>query len=81
VRFLITHTRAAACIPDLTGSQRMLTTIMQSEPHLLPATDRIEEETAANYQADKYYPVELGNVLHARYQVIARIGFGYGLAL
>jgi hypothetical protein len=43
---------------------------------LLPTNERIEEETVANYQADQYCPVEVGNIFHSRFQVLAKLGFG-----
>ena len=71
VRFLTTRTRAES--PILLPAS---TTAMERRLDLLPATERIEEETVANYQADHYYPIELGNVFHSRYQVVAKLGFG-----
>ncbi|PYH37520.1 CMGC protein kinase [Aspergillus neoniger CBS 115656] len=36
----------------------------------------IEEETLPTYNAEKYYPVRLGDILHGRYQVVAKLGYG-----
>ncbi|PWY82595.1 CMGC protein kinase [Aspergillus eucalypticola CBS 122712] len=36
----------------------------------------IEEETLPTYNAEKYYPVRLGEILHGRYQVVAKLGYG-----
>lgn len=70
VRFLTTRTRA-----EFHMSRPASTTVIKKKLNLLPATERIEEETVANYQADQYYPVELGNIFHSRYQVLAKLGF------
>jgi hypothetical protein len=71
MRFLTTNTRAVSPV-----SLRVSATIMEKKLNLLPATERIEEETVANYQADQYYPVELGNIFHSKHQVLAKLGFG-----
>jgi hypothetical protein len=39
-------------------------------------TERIEEETLQCYDAEKYYPVRLGDVFRSRYQTIAKLGYG-----
>jgi hypothetical protein len=49
---------------------------MDSRFELLPATKRIEEETVINYNAAQYYPVQIGDVFHSRYRVLAKLGFG-----
>lgn len=49
---------------------------MEGEAIWLPAPERIEEENVTNYKADRYYPVELGAVVHSRYYVLAKLGFG-----
>ncbi|EEP81642.1 predicted protein [Uncinocarpus reesii 1704] len=36
----------------------------------------IEEERLPNYQAEKYYPVRIGEIFNSRYQVITKLGFG-----
>lgn len=54
------------------------------EPRSLPATGfaaieadkQVEEEELPDYQADRFYPVQLGEVFHSRYQAIAKLGFG-----
>ncbi|GLA40016.1 hypothetical protein AnigIFM63309_007621 [Aspergillus niger] len=38
--------------------------------------EAIEEETLPTYNAEKYYPVRLGEVLDGRYQVVAKLGYG-----
>lgn len=43
---------------------------------LLDSCLRIEEETLPTYQARKYYPVQQGEVLNNRYQVLAKLGYG-----
>lgn len=36
----------------------------------------VEEETVSGYNPKHYYPVKLGEVLHARYKIIGKLGFG-----
>ncbi|PYH64478.1 U4/U6 small nuclear ribonucleoprotein PRP4 [Aspergillus vadensis CBS 113365] len=43
---------------------------------LLDSSLRIEEETLPTYQGRKYYPVQQGEVLNNRYQVLAKLGYG-----
>ncbi|KAE8353667.1 U4/U6 small nuclear ribonucleo protein PRP4 [Aspergillus coremiiformis] len=37
---------------------------------------KIEEETLPTYRPEKYYPIYQGEVLHDRYQVLAKLGYG-----
>ncbi|KAL3471588.1 hypothetical protein BJX99DRAFT_263087 [Aspergillus californicus] len=40
-------------------------------------TDQLfEEEDLSDYKPDRFYPVELGEILQGRYQTIAKLGFG-----
>lgn len=43
---------------------------------LLPTDAIFEEERLVGYRAKDYYPVRLGEVFQARYQVVAKLGFG-----
>lgn len=43
---------------------------------LLPTNTKFEEERLVGYQANNFYPVRLGEVFQARYQVVAKLGFG-----
>lgn len=36
----------------------------------------IEEETVRGYRSEHYYPVRVGEVLHKRYRVIGKLGYG-----
>jgi serine/threonine-protein kinase SRPK3 len=36
----------------------------------LPADKKVEEETLPDYVASRYYPVRIGEILRARYQVV-----------
>lgn len=36
----------------------------------------VEEEELPDYRADRFYPVQLGEVFQERYQAIAKLGFG-----
>lgn len=42
----------------------------------LPKHEKFEEERLIGYNAEKFYPVRLGEVFKSRYQVVAKLGFG-----
>jgi serine/threonine-protein kinase SRPK3 len=42
----------------------------------IPADKLIEEETLPDYVASQYYPVRIGEIFCARYQVVGKLGFG-----
>lgn len=42
----------------------------------IPADQKVEEETLPDYVAIRYYPVRIGEVFRARYQVVGKLGFG-----
>ena len=42
----------------------------------IPPQENIEEETVPDYNVDRFYPVQLGEVFKSRYQVLAKLGFG-----
>jgi len=42
----------------------------------LPISERIEEEDVPNYKAERFCPVQLGNVFQSRYKVVSKLGFG-----
>ena len=42
----------------------------------ISANVKIEEETTPDYVASRYYPVRIGEILHAKYQVVGKLGFG-----
>ncbi|KAG6130930.1 hypothetical protein E4U38_004209 [Claviceps purpurea] len=43
---------------------------------VIPADERVEEETLPNYATSQYYPVAIGEIFRARYQVVGKLGFG-----
>lgn len=43
---------------------------------IIEADQQVEEEELPDYEADRFYPVRLGEVFHDRYQTIAKLGFG-----
>lgn len=43
---------------------------------LIDSSIEIEEETLPTYRPEKYYPVQQGEVLNNRYQVLAKLGYG-----
>jgi serine/threonine-protein kinase SRPK3 len=42
----------------------------------LPTDTSVEEETLPGYVASRYYPVQIGEVFQARYQIVGKLGFG-----
>lgn len=43
---------------------------------VLSLQNKVEEETLPDYRSERFYPVSLGEVLHSRYQVVAKLGYG-----
>lgn len=43
---------------------------------LLDQSQELDEETLPTYQPEKYYPVNQGEILNDRYQILAKIGYG-----
>lgn len=43
---------------------------------LVPAGEKVEEETLPKYATTRYYPVRIGQILQERYQVVGKLGFG-----
>ncbi len=46
------------------------------QPELISGHRLIEEETQPNYKPDHWYPAKLGEVLHHRYELVVKLGFG-----
>jgi hypothetical protein len=38
--------------------------------------EKIEEETVPNYQAERFYPIHIGQVFGHRYKIVTKLGFG-----
>jgi serine/threonine-protein kinase SRPK3 len=36
----------------------------------------IEEERVSGYDAKQFYPISLGDILHGRYKILAKLGCG-----
>lgn len=43
---------------------------------LLDQSQELDEETLPTYQPEKYYPVNQGEIVNDRYQILAKIGYG-----
>lgn len=43
---------------------------------ILPPDILIEEETMPDYDASHFYPLNPGDLLHGRYQILAKLGWG-----
>ncbi|KAI9790543.1 MAG: hypothetical protein M1816_005050 [Peltula sp. TS41687] len=44
--------------------------------HSISSEELVEEETLPFYKHEEYYPVRIGEVFNARYQVIGKLGYG-----
>lgn len=45
-------------------------------PPTLPLKTPVEEETLPYYKPEHYYPVNIGDVYEARYQIVGKLGYG-----
>ncbi|KAI5282753.1 hypothetical protein KEM54_002619 [Ascosphaera aggregata] len=43
---------------------------------LVPSHVRLEEENNSNYEAKKFYPAKIYELLNSRYQIVAKLGYG-----
>ena len=43
---------------------------------VIPASETVEEEHWPRYKPQSYYPVRIGDVLHSKYQVLYKLGYG-----
>ncbi|KAG6092785.1 hypothetical protein E4U14_000546 [Claviceps sp. LM454 group G7] len=43
---------------------------------LISADQKIEEETLPDYVASRFYPVKVGEIFRARYQIVCKLGYG-----
>ena len=41
-----------------------------------PARDVIDEEALPGYETTAYYPATVGDILHSRYRVLGKLGYG-----
>jgi serine/threonine-protein kinase SRPK3 len=46
------------------------------QPDILSSAKAIEEETQPKYDANKFYPAKLGEILNDRYKIVAKLGYG-----
>ena len=42
----------------------------------IPASEKNEEENLAWYTPKSFYPVRIGDVVHSKYQVLYKLGYG-----
>jgi hypothetical protein len=47
-----------------------------SQPDIISSAKLIEEETLPKYNPNNFYPAKLGEILHDRYKIIAKLGYG-----
>ncbi|KAI9375122.1 kinase-like protein [Aspergillus egyptiacus] len=65
-------------------THRTTTSTRQLKPRVFPISGfdtldpriPLEEETFPSYRPERYYPVRLGEVFKARYQILTKLGFG-----
>lgn len=43
---------------------------------VIGSSQKIEEERLPFYRRQDYYPMRIGDVIHDRYQVVAKLGYG-----
>jgi hypothetical protein len=43
---------------------------------IVPPSEPLEEEHLEEFSAGAYYPVNIGDVYHSKYQVVGKLGFG-----
>lgn len=55
---------------------RLATMSTSSQFERIDSSYLVEEETLSSYKAKYYYPIKLGEVLHERYKIIGKLGFG-----
>jgi serine/threonine-protein kinase SRPK3 len=67
-----TKSRDATAVPNTLEEPRSLPT---SGFKIIEADQLVEEEELPDYRADRFYPVQLGEVFQDRYQIIAKLGF------
>ncbi|KFY02011.1 hypothetical protein O988_02397 [Pseudogymnoascus sp. VKM F-3808] len=51
---------------------------LNATDHLLPADSPIEEEQNPDYDPKRFYPAQIGETVHGKYQIISKLGFGTG---
>lgn len=55
-------------------ASHQLRTFADRTVDIIPEHEKVEEENIVGYQANKYYPVRLGDVFNSRYKVVAKLG-------
>ena len=45
---------------------------------IFPADEKVEEETHEAIPKNRYYPVHIGEVIQNKYQVLGKLGYGFG---
>lgn len=74
-----------ARISYIRPSARTITDLRsRSEPRVFPSfgwenidpSFLVEEENIPTYKPDNFYPVRIGEVIHHRYQVVGKLGYG-----
>lgn len=50
--------------------------LVRVKPPLISSETKVEEERLLGYDPKNYYPAQLGQILHDRYQILIKLGFG-----
>jgi serine/threonine-protein kinase SRPK3 len=43
---------------------------------VVPADVQLEEESSERFETGRYYPINIGDVLASKYQVVGKLGWG-----
>jgi len=57
-------------------TQNLVQTFPERGFGVIPNKQKLEEERLPDYQAERFYPVQLGEIVNDRFQILAKLGFG-----
>ena len=57
-------------------TQDVVKSFPKSQFQVIPNDQKIEEERLIDYRAERFYPIQLGQILNDRFQILAKLGFG-----
>ena len=50
----------------------------KSTSKIIPVDQKIEEEAHDDVLKRRYYPVQIGDIMESKYQIIGKLGYGVG---
>lgn len=62
----------------LIDPKSQLISFKNSNFSILPSDQKIEEEAHDSVSKGRYYPVQIGEVIQQKYQILGKLGFGLG---